>query len=237
MNHEPISIKSLPPIIGMIVLDVAAPILLLIGLKMSLPENVALLNNFEIVATTLIAALFFKEMIPVRVRWGIVLIFLATFVLSFENIQTFTFSWGSLFVLLAAICWGLENNLTRILSKHNPLFIVMLKGIFSGICSLGIAVIMKETTSNIWMILSALLLGFVTYGLSIYFYVTAQKQLGAAKTSSYYAISPFIGAMISLVIFLEVPGILFFISLAMMIIGTYLVSTPSSIFKHSKNTH
>ena len=46
-----------------------------------------------------------------------------------------------------------------------------------------------------------LLVGFIAYGLSIYFYVYAQRLLGAARTSAYYAISPFIAAILSLIIF------------------------------------
>jgi drug/metabolite transporter (DMT)-like permease len=42
-----------------------------------------------------------------------------------------------------------------------------------------------------------LLLGFVAYGLSIYCYTYAQRTIGAARTSTYYALAPFIGAALS----------------------------------------
>ena len=71
----------------------------------------------------------------------------------------------------------------------------------------------------------ALILGFVAYGLSIYFYIYAQRDLGAAKTSTYYAISPFIGAALSLIIFREFPSAIFVIALIIMAIGTYFAST------------
>ena len=73
-------------------------------------------------------------------------------------------------------------------------------------------------------ILKILFLGFVAYGLSIYFYVYAQRGLGAAKTSAYYAVAPFIGVLLSLVIFREIPGVLFFAALAIMIFGTWLIN-------------
>ncbi len=69
-----------------------------------------------------------------------------------------------------------------------------------------------------------LLLGFVAYGLSIYFYVYAQRILGAARTSAYYAVAPFIGVFLSLLIFREIPGILFVAALDLMIIGARLSS-------------
>ena len=62
------------------------------------------------------------------------------------------------------------------------------------------------------------------YGLSIYFYVYAQRDLGAAKTSAYYAIATFIGVALSFFIFREIPGPLFFIALAIMIAGTWMVN-------------
>ena len=47
--------KDLPYTIGMILLDIAAPILLMLGLKSATSANASLLGNFEIVATSLIA--------------------------------------------------------------------------------------------------------------------------------------------------------------------------------------
>lgn len=47
--------------VGMILLDIVAPIFLMIGIKMGTASNASLLGNFEIVATTLIALLLFKE--------------------------------------------------------------------------------------------------------------------------------------------------------------------------------
>lgn len=74
-----------------------------------------------------------------------------------------------------------------------------------------------------------MLLGFVAYGLSIFFYVRAQRMLGAAKTSAYYAVAPFIGAGLSLAVFGTLPGGLFLPALAVMAVGTYLASTDGKM--------
>ena len=76
--------------------------------------------------------------------------------------------------------------------------------------------------------LCALLLGFVAYGLSICFYIYAQRYLGAAKTSTYYALAPFIGTAISLLIFREMPTVTFIIALLIMVAGAYLASTDAA---------
>ena len=67
-----------------------------------------------------------------------------------------------------------------------------------------------------------MLLGFVAYGLSIFFYIYAQRTLGAAKTSAYYAVAPFIGAALSFLIFHEMPSGIFLAALLLMLLGTYL---------------
>lgn len=74
-------------------------------------------------------------------------------------------------------------------------------------------------------IIAALLLGFVSYGLSVTLYIYAQRDLGAARTSAYYTVSPFIGAGLSLLIFREIPSFSYIAALIIMIIGTYFAST------------
>lgn len=220
--------KDLPYTVGMVVLDIAAPIFLMIGLNRTTAANASLLNNFEIVATSLIALLIFKEKIGMRLWIAIGLITLSSILLSVEDTGSFQFSIGSLFVLLACVCWGMENNCTRNLSHSDPLEIVVIKGFGSGIGSILIGLVVGEALP-IWSdILKILLLGFVAYGLSIYFYVYAQRDLGAAKTSAYYAVAPFIGVLLSFVIFREIPGALFFVALVIMIAGTWMVNQDPS---------
>ena len=70
--------KDLPYTLGMIVLDIAAPIFLMIGLKTTAAANASLLNNFEIVVTSLIAMVFFREKIGKRLWNAIGLITLSS---------------------------------------------------------------------------------------------------------------------------------------------------------------
>lgn len=199
--YEQITKKDMPYVVGMIVLDVAAPILLMFGLLDSASSNASLLNNFEIVCTSLIALLVFKEAVSKRMWLAISLITASSFVLSFEDLSSFKFSWGAILVLFATLCWGLENNCTKSLSNKNTYHVVFLKGIFSGLGSLIVALCLQEQFARIGHFALALSLGFVAYGLSIFFYIKAQGSIGASKTSAYYAVSPFIGTFLSFVIF------------------------------------
>lgn len=216
--------SDLPYTVGMIALDIAAPICLMAGLASTTSANASLLNNFEIVATSLIALLVFGEAISRRLWLAIGLITLSSLILSFEDASSLSFSSGSLLVLAACVCWGFENNCTRMMSQSDPLEIVVLKGFGSGLGSLAIAFAAGESIPAPPYVLGALLLGFLAYGLSIFFYVYAQRQLGAAKTSAYYAIAPFIGAGLSLVLFRTWPEPAFWVALAIMAAGAYLAA-------------
>ncbi len=225
---------ELPFVIAMILLDIAAPIFLLLGLKSTTAANASLLNNFEIVATAIIALIVFKEKISARLWMGIVFVILSCALLSFEDISSLQFSYGSLFVLLACICWGFENNCTKKISSKDPLQIVLLKGFFSGIGSVVIGLCIGERITVLWSVFAVLGVGFIAYGLSIFFYVYAQRLLGAARTSAYYAIAPFIGTLLSLAIFRELPHYTYFISLGLMAVGAWLCSKDEPIFKRKK---
>ena len=223
--------SELPYTIAMIILDIAAPICLLFGLNATTAANASLLNNFEIVATAIIALMVFKERISPRLWFGILFITLSCGILSFEDVSSLHFSYGSLFVLLSAICWGFENNCTRKISSKDPLQIVLLKGIFSGIGSLIIGLYMGERTASLWSIFAVLCIGFIAYGLSIYFYVYAQRLLGAARTSAYYAVAPFIATILSLIILREIPDITYYFALVLMIIGAWLSSQDKPLIR------
>ena len=225
---------ELPFTVAMVLLDIAAPICLLLGLKFTTAANASLLNNFEIVATAIIALMVFRERISPRLWGGILFVTASCALLSFEDLASLRFSFGSLFILLACVCWGFENNCTRKISSKDPLQIVLLKGIFSGLGSVIIGLCIGERITVLWSVFAVLGVGFVAYGLSIFFYVYAQRRLGAARTSAYYAVAPFIGALLSLVIFREMPPYTYFIALGLMIVGAWLCADDKPIFRKKK---
>lgn len=239
VKEENLSRSDLPYTIGMIVLDIAAPILLMYGLMSASAENASLLYNFEIVATSIMALFIFKEQISLRLWMGIVLITVSSILLSINDLSGFNFSKGSLLVLAATCCWGMENNCTRQISGKNTFQIVMIKGIFSGLGSLIIALITGETMPQVKYMAFALLLGFVAYGLSIFLYIKSQKYIGAAKTSAYYAVAaPFVGALLSHLIHNESLNSNYGIALVIMVIGSAIVVADTLIMKHHhSHTH
>ena len=161
---------------------------------------------------------------------------MSSFFLSFEDITAFKLSWGAILVLLATLCWGLENNCTRNLADKNTYHVVFLKGTFSGLGSLIVAMCLGERFAKLGYFALALLLGFVAYGMSIFFYIKAQGIIGAAKTSAYYAIAPFVGTFLSFMIFSERLRWTYFAGLGIMIAGTVIVVVDTLVQKHN-HTH
>ncbi|MDO4719855.1 MAG: EamA family transporter [Peptostreptococcaceae bacterium] len=230
---ERLTKKELPYTLAMILLDIAAPILLMLGIMRTNAANVSLLNNFEIVVTSLIALLVFREKISRRLWISISLISLASAILTFEGKGSFVFNRGSMLVLGACICWGFENNCTKMISNKSSEEIVVIKGCFSGLGALLTAFFMGEILPSLLAVAGALVLGFVSYGLSINLYIKAQKDLGAAKTSAYYSIAPFLGVLFSILLIGERPLLNFYIALCIMVATTFLMIKDSIGLQHN----
>ena len=214
--------QDLRYVVGMVLLDIAAPILLLAGLVSVPAANVSLLNNLEIVATALIALAVFHEPITPRLWAGIGAIVSSCLLLSLGEEGALSFSPGSLLVVAACLCWGVENNCTNSISTRDVRQVVAVKGIFSGMGSVVIAYLVEEHLPAMPVVLGALALGSVAYGLSILCYVLAQRGIGAARTSAYYAVAPFVGVAISWALFGVQLTASFVVALALMLLGIWL---------------
>ena len=113
-TEERLHRRDIPYTMAMVVLDIIAPILMMYGLQSCSAANTSLLNNFEIVATAIIALLFFGEVVGRRLWMAIAFVTIASILLSLDDDgsigEALTFSRGSLLVLGATICWCLENT-------------------------------------------------------------------------------------------------------------------------------
>ncbi len=224
--------KDAPFVLLMILLDIAAPILLLLGIRLTSAGTASLLGNFEIVATALAAMLVFRETVGRRLWTAIALISAASVILSVGDLASVHLSPGAVLVLLACACWGLENNCTRGLSIRDPLQVVVIKGFGAGLGALLVTLLWGDFAAPPLYAAGALLLGFVAFGLSIYFYVSAQRHLGAARTSAYYAAAPFIGVLVSWTVLGEPVSATFFLALALMVTGTWFAIREKHAHRH-----
>ncbi|KJR44171.1 Permease of the drug/metabolite transporter (DMT) superfamily [Desulfosporosinus sp. I2] len=209
-----------PWIIGAVCIGgIAAPIVLMFSLKNTPASTASLLLNFEGVATTVIAVVAFKEAVGKRIWMAVLLITMASILLSWGSSGQWGFSLGAIGVLGACILWGIDNNFTRNVSDKDPLSIVTIKGLSAGTFSLILSFILGFSLPSFKFILLAMLLGYFSYGLSIVLFIRAMRELGSARTSALFGTAPFVGAVLSLLLFRESQGTLFFFALPIMIIG------------------
>jgi drug/metabolite transporter (DMT)-like permease len=218
---------------------VAAPIILLFSLKTTPAATASLLLNFECVATTLIAAMVFKESIGRRVLWSIMLITLSSILLSIDLNGGWGISLGAFGIIAACVLWGFDNNFTRNISAKDPLSIVTIKGLGAGTFSLGMAITLGNAFPRIGIIVGAMLLGFVCYGLSIVLFIRAMRGLGAARTSALFSTAPAAGLILSIFLFNESLYWLIWIAIPLMVIGTILLVNENHehVHTHKEITH
>ncbi len=202
---------------------VAAPIILLFSLQNTPASTASLLLNFEGVATTLIAAVAFKEAISRRAWWAVILITLSGVFLSIKINGSWGFSLGALGIIAACIFWGMDNNFTRNISAKDPLTIVTIKGLGAGTFSLGMALILGNRFPAFGIALGAMLLGSLSYGASIVLFIRAMRGLGAARTSALFGTAPLVGILLSVLLLRESPNWMFAVALPLMALGTLLL--------------
>ncbi|MEP7137628.1 MAG: EamA family transporter [Chloroflexota bacterium] len=211
---------------------ILAPIILMISLKNTPASTASLLLNFEGVGTTLIALFFFHESISRRALGAILAITIASVFLSTNFQSGFGFSLGALGVISACVLWGVDNNFTRNISAKDPLTIVAWKGLVSGTFSLLLALGLGQQIPALTSILSILLLGFISYGLSTMLFIYSMRGLGAARTSALYGTAPLAGVLLSIVIFKDPLTLLFGVAAIMMVAGALLLANEEHAHFH-----
>jgi drug/metabolite transporter (DMT)-like permease len=211
---------------------VGAPIVLMFSLRATPAATASLLLNFEGIATALIAALVFKEAIGGRIWWAFACITVGSILLSLELSGEWGISLGAVGVLATCGLWGIDNNFTRNVSAKDPLSIVTIKGIGAGGFSLILALILQNPLPKPLVALGAMLLGSLSYGISIALFILAMRDLGAARTSALFGTAPFIGVLLSFLLFQETPNVPFVIALPIMIAGAMLLLGEEHAHRH-----
>ncbi|MHB9068732.1 MAG: DMT family transporter [Sedimentisphaerales bacterium] len=231
---------DVPWLVGaMLAGGIAAPIVLMLSLRITPASTASLLLNFEGVATSLIAAVMFREALGKRIWIAIAVITVASIILTWNRTSPFGFSVGTLGILVACALWGLDNNFIRRISAKDPTTITILKGLVAGSFSLCLAFALNNHLPSVKHILMAAAIGFFSYGMSIVFFISAMRILGAGRTSTYFGTAPFIGALFSFIIFKEFPDVLFLIASSLMVFGVIylLYEKHEHIHAHDETEH
>jgi len=198
---------------------VIAPLCLVYGIKYGKASEVALLLNLETVATTIIAWLIFKEQVSRYVWVGKVLIVLASTFIILKDPEGLAFSSSGILVVLACIFWGIDNNLTRDVDGLPAPALAAIKGYSAGLFNIILAAVLGFGVIEVHQVGGALLIGALSYGASLVLFIGALRKIGSARSSTFFAIGPFIGVLSALVLLREHPPALFWLATALMLAG------------------
>lgn len=171
------------------------PLLLAAGLARTPAATASLLLNLELVATTVLAAALFHEHIGGRVRLGTAAVVAAGVVLVWSGAPEPRL--GALYIVGACVCWGLDNCVTADLDEIAPEHITAAKGVIAGSTNLALAAALGAAMPPAGVLLAALGIGAVGYGLSITLWVSGARDLGAARGQLVFSAAPFVGVVVA----------------------------------------
>lgn len=177
---------------------VVGPVLLMFGLTEMPASGASLLLNAEGVFTALLAWFVFKENFDRRIALGMVAIVAGAVVLSWPGEARWAGAWPALALLGACFAWGVDNNLTRKVSLSDATWIAAAKGLTAGVVNLFLAYAAGAVTPPLLNVGAAMLLGLLSYGISLTLFVVSLRHLGSARTGAYFSVAPFFGAVLAL---------------------------------------
>lgn len=210
-----------------------APVLLLWGLSGSGASSSSLLLNLEGVMTTFVAATVFREAIGREVWLAAAIMLVASCVLSYDPSSGFLLSLHSLAVVGACLFWAFDNNLTRNISASDPVTIAMIKGLVAGSVNLALALAMGAALPAGLAVAASMLLGFLSYGISLVLFIYALRHIGSARTAAHFSTAPFLGAVLAVILLGEPLTLSFLLALGLMVVATWIVLRETHEHEHS----
>ncbi len=178
---------------------VIGPVALAWGLQRTSGASASLMLTLEAVFTAVLARLWYHETLDRRVVLAMILLTLGGMVLVVDRANVGpggpSQMFGLLAVMVATAAWGVDNTLSRTVADRDPGQVVMFKGALGAVATSLMAVVFGEPAPALLPGLALLAVGATGYGLSLRFYLLAQRAFGAARTGSVFAFAPFVGAL------------------------------------------
>lgn len=209
---------------------IAAPFLLMWGIAHAPGSTASLLLNLEAALTALIAWGVFRDRLGNRVVFGLVLVTIGGVIISTSKSSGGVHFTASLAVAMSCVCWAVDNNCTARLRDVISAQFTFWKGILSGGVLLGVFAFMRAAPlPDHRTIVEAFLLGTCCHGIALLAFVIAMKQLGASQTTAYFAIAPFVGASMAVLLLGEPVSARLLLSAALMAVGVIALLTARDV--------
>ncbi len=213
---------------------VVGPVALAWGLQNTSGTSASLMLTLEALFTAILAWRLYRETMDGRVWTAMALLLAGGVVLVLDQGRAGGAQlWGLLAVLLATAAWGVDNTLSRALAERNPGQVVMAKALLGATATLLLAVFFGEPLPSAGAAVALFAIGASGYGLSLRFYLLAQRAFGAARTGSVFAFAPFIGAAFAVALGDRSASGLMALGSLLMLAGVVLHLTESHGHDHS----
>jgi drug/metabolite transporter (DMT)-like permease len=212
---------------------VIGPVALAWGLQRTSGTSASLMLTLEAVFTAVLAWRMYHETMDRRVWFAMSLLMVGGALLVLNQSRDGSIGvWGLLAVLLATAAWGLDNTLSRTLAERDPGQVVLAKAVLGATATSILAIGFGEPLPAMGAALGLFAVGAAGYGLSLRFYLLAQRAFGAARTGSVFAFAPFIGAALALALGDQSTSWLMVAGSALMLAGVVLHLAESHGHEH-----
>ena len=212
---------------------VFAPACFAWGLQHTSGSGASLLLNFEAVFTVLLAWRLYHEPIGGRVAVALTTMVAGGACLVFGAHGNGQVGWGAFAVVLSTLGWAFDNTLTRPLADLNPTLVVRWKGALGATFGLFVSFLLGDKFPKIASAFGLLAIGATGYGLSLRFYLLAQRRIGAGRTGSIFALAPFVGAATAWAMGDRTAGLITVVAAAFFGVGVYLHLTERHDHRHT----
>ncbi len=212
---------------------VVGPVALAWGLQRTSGTSASLMLTLEALFTAVLAWRLYRETMDRRVWVAMLLLLAGGILLVLDQARDGGARlWGLLAVLVATAAWGLDNTLSRTLAERDPGQVVLAKAVLGATATALLAVGFGETPPAPGAALGLFAVGATGYGLSLRFYLLAQRAFGAARTGSVFAFAPFIGAALAVALGDQSTSWLMAAGCALMLAGVVLHLAESHGHEH-----
>jgi drug/metabolite transporter (DMT)-like permease len=221
-----------------------APAMFFFGLKLTTAIDSSLLSNGEIIFSILLALTLFGEKLNrigyIAMALVLIGVIVVTTNLHFDS-SLLKINAENLLIMGATLFWGLDNNISRILSHRIDITkIIQLKSFIGGIILLALTVSLGIPLSiNLIEMPYILLLGIVGFAASLYFFLQGLKKIGTTNTLLILSLSSVFGMFLAAIFLHERITIFQIIAVGIMLSGIYLINrnnTHDSSKMHIKTT-
>ena len=216
---------------------VIGPVALAWGLQHTSGTSASLMLTLEALFTAVLARHLYRETMDGRVWTAMALLLAGGMVLVLDQGRAGGAQlWGLLAVLLATAAWGVDNTLSRALAERDPGQVVMAKAALGTTATIVLALALGEPLPSLVAALALFAIGASGYGLSLRFYLLAQRAFGAARTGSVFAFAPFIGAVVAVALGDRSASGMLALGSALMLAGVVLHLAESHGHEHTHET-